>query len=123
MATTLDDVTSLQLREILIAETTASAVTSGSFDTPMCHNSRGSEDGYDKLKDLELAAKNELAGHMYQDESQAESFGKNAFIGKVAPDKDIEEFILNLTCTTVTRADGETFQRNPFMNPICTTHW
>ncbi|KIM49614.1 hypothetical protein M413DRAFT_35636, partial [Hebeloma cylindrosporum] len=66
------------------------SVTSGSIDTPMSHNSHGSEEGYEKLKDLELAVKIELEGHMYRDES----FGKNAFVGKVAPDKDIEKFLL-----------------------------
>jgi hypothetical protein len=85
--------TSLQPRLIRKANRNNSeriSVTSGSFDTPMSHNSHGSEDGYEKLKDLELAVKCELEGHMYRDES----FGKNAFVGKVAPVKDIEEFLL-----------------------------
>ena len=86
---------SLQLRDILIGKANRNdservSVTSGSFDTPMSHNSHGSEDGYDKLKDLELAVKAELAGHMYRDEN----FGKNAFVGQVSSEKDIEEFLL-----------------------------
>ena len=67
------------------------SVAYGPFDVPMCHGSHGSEDGYDRLKDLELAAKNELTGHMYRNEGFAR---KNAFVGKVAPDNDVEEFLL-----------------------------
>ncbi|KIM49673.1 hypothetical protein M413DRAFT_113985 [Hebeloma cylindrosporum] len=67
------------------------SITSGSIDTPMTHNSHGTDEGYKKVEYEKEAVAQELEGHVYFDEN----FGKTAFVGKVASNEKIQEFLLS----------------------------
>jgi len=70
------------------------SITFGSIDTPMANNSHGVDEGPRKVEDEQEAVMQELEGHVYY----GESFGKTAFVGKVASKEKIEEFLRIRAC-------------------------